>query len=409
MPSAGLQIFGSGLRLQPNTPGVEDVGNANISGVMLADQFSTADTIGIETEPEMFGHNLTYGGGANHCIYGNSNTTGNVSSAVCYGYQCAVYTQTSVAMGASCTAGISGSGVADNVAVGKDCNAGNALASTGNCVAFGKQASSRGNSTVAFGSNVSIITNNVNYAIGCVFGYNISFNNSGHRDVFAAGAGITENTTARVNLLILGMFDLGGPAGAYPASKIKDNQIIIGNENQTEVWLGSFLLTAPPINAAFKQTASATVANTAAETTLTAPGVGSLTIPAARLVAGSTIRVRARGVIADTGTPTVRFRVKIGATTFLDFGAVAFPTLAGTHGWELEGEITVRTSGAGGTAIGNGCAWISVTGAPDLDTVNTATSALDTTTAQAVDLTVQWGTANAANTITCTNLTMEIL
>lgn len=409
MPSLGLQIFGSGLRLQPNTPGVEDVGNANISGVMLANQFSTADTIGIETEPEIHGHNITYGGGANHCLYGNGIVTGNVSSAVAYGYQCSVYTQTSVAMGANCQAGNAGSGNSDNVAMGKDCNAANAAASTGRCVAIGYGVTSRGNNTVAAGSAVVMATNNVNYAIGVAYGYNISVQNTGHRDILAIGAGITENTTARVNTLIIGMFDLGGPAGAYPSAKIKDNQIILGNENQTEAWIGAYLLTAPPVSAAFRQTANATVANTAAETTLTAAGSGSRTIPAGRLSVGSTIRIIARGVIADTGTPTLQLRVKVGATTFLDFGAVTFPTLTGSHGWELEGEIVIRTAGAGGTAIGNGCVWVSVTGAPDLDTLNTATSALDTTAAQTLDLTAQWGTANPANTITCTHLTMEIL
>lgn len=40
---------------------------------------------------------------------------------------------------------------------------------------------------------------------------------------------------------------------------------------------------------------------------------------------------------------------------------------------------------------------------------NTATVAVDTTTSQTITVTAQWGTANASNTITLTNLTVESL
>ena len=40
---------------------------------------------------------------------------------------------------------------------------------------------------------------------------------------------------------------------------------------------------------------------------------------------------------------------------------------------------------------------------------NTANVALDTTSGQILDLTCQWGTADAGNSVTCTNLTVETL
>lgn len=36
MPAGGFQVFGSGLQLQPTTPGTPDVGNVNLDGVLLA-------------------------------------------------------------------------------------------------------------------------------------------------------------------------------------------------------------------------------------------------------------------------------------------------------------------------------------------------------------------------------------
>lgn len=41
--------------------------------------------------------------------------------------------------------------------------------------------------------------------------------------------------------------------------------------------------------------------------------------------------------------------------------------------------------------------------------VNTAAVTIDTTATQVVDVTAQWGTASASNTITATNAYIEIL
>jgi hypothetical protein len=107
-------------------------------------------------------------------------------------------------------------------------------------------------------------------------------------------------------------------------------------------------------------------------------------------------------------TPTLRVKVKIGGTIYLDTTAIALTALAGTHGWALDATITVRTVGAGGTALGNGQMYISVGAFIDLDTLNTVPVAIDTTIANTVDVTFQWGTANAANTETTTNLQIEV-
>lgn len=188
----------------------------------------------------------------------------------------------------------------------------------------------------------------------------------------------------------------------------QDNQIKIGDATHTKVEIGPFDLSNPTAGY-FSQTASVTVANTIAEKTIVGAGRGSMVIPAARLMVGTTIRIRARGIIADTLTPTLRLRIKIGATTFCDTGAIALTALTGTHGWVIDADITVRTAGAGGTALGQ--AIMNVNSGPfiDMDTTNTVAGALDTTNPQTADVTVEWGTANAANTLTATNLTLELI
>jgi hypothetical protein len=187
------------------------------------------------------------------------------------------------------------------------------------------------------------------------------------------------------------------------------NKVSIGNDTHTNVQIGKFNFTNGFARVQFSQTENKTVSNTVLETTLLGAGAGSLIIPAGSLVIGSIIRVNARGIISDTGTPTLQLRFKIGSTTYLDFGAVTFPTLTGTHAWSLSADITIRTIGASGTAIGNGIASVSVVGSPDMETSNTATSVIATTVPNTMELTVQWGTANASNSITATNVLIEVI
>jgi acyl-coenzyme A thioesterase PaaI-like protein len=165
-----------------------------------------------------------------------------------------------------------------------------------------------------------------------------------------------------------------------------------------------------PTGTLFVQTADATIASSAAETTLTAAGVGSLTLPANFFRTGKTIRVRARGYVSDTGTPTFRVKIKLGSTIVLDTTAIAFAGTIANDQWFVEGIITCRTTGASGTVMGQG----SYSAETNVNSnraamTNTATTTIDTTASQAVDVTWQWGTSSASNTITCSNLLLEAL
>lgn len=158
----------------------------------------------------------------------------------------------------------------------------------------------------------------------------------------------------------------------------------------------------------FTQTQSVTVANTVTETALTGTGVGTLTLPANFLIAGKTIRITARGIHSATGSPTIQIKIKLGSTTILDTGANNSGTSTNTE-FALDGIITCRTTGASGTLMGQGAYREDDVNANLFGMVNTATTTIDTTVSQAISVTAQWGTASSDNTITLTNLMVEIL
>jgi hypothetical protein len=158
--------------------------------------------------------------------------------------------------------------------------------------------------------------------------------------------------------------------------------------------------------ALFKQTNTVTVASTVTETALTGTGVGSLTLPAHFFIAGRTLKIRGMGYNSSTSSPTIRIRVKIGSTVVCDTTAVTSNNE--TNGlMEYNAMITCRTTGSSGTVFAQG--FFHQFGAIDSmkQMVNIATTTIDTTLAQAVSVTVEWGVANPSNSISQTNF--EIL
>ena len=137
--------------------------------------------------------------------------------------------------------------------------------------------------------------------------------------------------------------------------------------------------------------ASATVANTASETTIVGTVTGGKTLPAALLVAGKTVRVRAFGVLSARGTPNLTVKVNVGRTVIAR---------------ELDCLITCRTTGASGTVFAQG---VFRYGTVVMPLAATAAVTVDTTGAHIIDLTAQWGAMDPGNTITCTNGAIELL
>jgi len=169
----------------------------------------------------------------------------------------------------------------------------------------------------------------------------------------------------------------------------------------------------------FNQVNSITVSNTAVETTLKGTGLGLSTLPAGYLFVGRAVRVYAAGFYGTQAVPvTLNIRIKLGSTVVLTTGDQTPSGSMTTQMWWLSGLITCRIVGVTGTVNAQG-RWMHMAeaaGADDAGTPivwgmkNTASTTLDTTIAQAIDVTADWGAGvAAADTITCTSLVYEVL
>lgn len=158
----------------------------------------------------------------------------------------------------------------------------------------------------------------------------------------------------------------------------------------------------------FVQTASATVSNTAVETTLVGAGDGITTLPANFFLVGKTIKITALGYHSAVANPTINIKIKFGSTTILTTGIVSSGNSTDTL-IEIRAYITCRSTGVGGTVQSEGFYLETGGGSNHFGMVNTTTTSIDTTVAQAIDITVQWGTASNSNTITVSNMMVELV
>jgi hypothetical protein len=160
--------------------------------------------------------------------------------------------------------------------------------------------------------------------------------------------------------------------------------------------------------------ASGTVANTTTEGTLFGTIVGNAQIPAGILQPGRSVRVKVRGLLSTAAVPgTLDVKFKLGSTQIVATGAQTPTASLTTRYFEVDVLLTCRTTGATGTVIAQGL----MTHMPAAQSAaavlwelqNTATVTIDTTAAQTIDVTADWGTADAANSIVGTNVSIELL
>ena len=150
--------------------------------------------------------------------------------------------------------------------------------------------------------------------------------------------------------------------------------------------------------------AKATVADgTSHENTVTEGSLDKLAIPANTLVAGSTIRVWASGIVEDENSnDTLTIFIRLGAHATLPASNVAAFTSAAIDAvdadvYALNGVIQIRTAGSSGTAV----AMFSYQD-PDAAATTpkwqlTASFAVDTTVANYLDFSADWSVAHAEN------------
>lgn len=151
-----------------------------------------------------------------------------------------------------------------------------------------------------------------------------------------------------------------------------------------------------------------TVASTAAETAFTS----SYTIPAGTLGAGDVVVVRLTGLYGTNAVPpTLTLKLKLGSTTMLSSGALTTVGAITAGGWTSDAHFVCQTAGASGTIEAQAFAEFSTaaTTALTVNIKNSAAITVDTTVDEALTVTAQWGTSDAANTITLREMIVEIL
>ena len=150
-----------------------------------------------------------------------------------------------------------------------------------------------------------------------------------------------------------------------------------------------------------------TVASTAAETTLIDTVIGSQTFVAGALsFVGRQIRIDAWGFVSDTGTPTLQLKFKLGSTVILDSTAITLGSGISNKLWHFTGVATIQVAGSSGKIFAQG--QFTQNGVVT-DIVTTAQISIDLTGALTADLTAQWSASSSSNTITCSNLSIEVL
>lgn len=159
----------------------------------------------------------------------------------------------------------------------------------------------------------------------------------------------------------------------------------------------------------FVQTTDVTVASSDLETSVVGTGVGSVMLPANFFSAGRTIQALVAGFYStDTPAGTMTLRVRIGGTVIMATGINTMTNGMTDHYWAVRiMDITCRTDGVKGTIMAQGHA-IFGTSKTTSDVLefgpNLVPVVIDTTQNHVLDITVQWGTASAANTLTATNI-----
>lgn len=148
---------------------------------------------------------------------------------------------------------------------------------------------------------------------------------------------------------------------------------------------------------------STPITATTIESTLIGLGVGTLSVPANQFFVGGSFRADFGGVMSAKNSDSIRIRIKSGAVILADSGNLTMPTIT-NQVWSLSINFTIRSVGGAGVAsivtLANllvlklaganqeGFAW---------NFVNNTT--FDTTVPNTLDVTAQWSSNSAINSI----------
>lgn len=247
---------------------------------------------------------------------------------------------------------------------------------------------------------------------------------TGQLNIPLAGASVTSGTISNASQTIAGSKTLTGKLiTAVPSSSFSSINFPQGTSPgvgaEGDFWNSSTNNALSAIIAGIQQrinttiatqSASTSVSATVTETTLLGTAVGSRTLPANFLTVGKMIRVRVFFHKIDTdATPgTWTIKLKYGATTIISH--VITPTATQTNGGgEMEFIITCRSTGASGTVTSFGKSLFAYTGTQQIVSAVFTTTTLNTTTSNALDVTMTFSNANAGNNIQSNQSIIEVL
>lgn len=167
----------------------------------------------------------------------------------------------------------------------------------------------------------------------------------------------------------------------------------------------------PWVSMHVRENGSISVTNTVTETSILGASQhnSTKTIEAGLGRAGRIFRLKLIGNFTNSGTPTLRFRLYLGGTVIADTGAIATTnnTTTGIGAFVIDAELAIRTVGAAGTVhvMSLRAMYVSIQSAAGVMNMIAAaspgggTTVIDFTVAQTFDVTAQWGTAAAANSL----------
>ena len=210
-------------------------------------------------------------------------------------------------------------------------------------------------------------------------------------------------TLASSALLTANAVVIGGGAGATPST------LALGTANQV---LGMNAAGTANVYTTLGGAASITANQTATNATTVLTGA-SWTMPANTATVGMVIRIRCNYRFVKTaGPPTLTCNLRVGGALAASF-VISSVSSATTSGGYIEGNVTLITTGAGGTYMSSmdGSNNHGITNATNWNPqfVNIATSAINTTIANTISLTMNMTTAVAANTLTISQGWVEVV
>jgi len=154
----------------------------------------------------------------------------------------------------------------------------------------------------------------------------------------------------------------------------------------------------------YAATANSTpITGTTAELSLVGAGVGTLSVPANTFKVGDSFHAKLIGHISCVGSATLDIRVKSGSVLLADTTVINLSAATNKH-WEINIYFTIRSIGTAGVAslVSGGLFSYTKNSGTNFEGTNFSiinNTTFDTTISNTLNITAQWNTNNAGNSI----------